>query len=140
MLPVHPPLHVCHCSGSSHCLDMFPEAVLGPLPNATIQASLRGPSEDDWSCAGQRMVCKLLQCSCIFVPVHGWPFLKCGVAASQVRAVNSPFTRGKSSLTLVLACFRTGSVFRELMVCLQRVNLLSVESGLGYLCVQFITT
>lgn len=89
---------------------------------------------------GRGWCCKPPQCSCIFVPVHGWPFLKCGVAASQVRAVNSPFTRGKSSLTLVLACFRTGSVFRELMVCLQRVNLLSVESGLGYLCVQFITT
>lgn len=72
VLPVHPPQHVCHCSGSSRCLDLFPEEVLGPLPNATIQVSLRGPSEDDWSCAGQRMVLQtsavlLYICACAWM-------------------------------------------------------------------------
>lgn len=76
-----------------------------PIQVQPSQPGWGGPLRMTGAVQGRGWCCKPLQCSYLCVPVQGWPFLKSEVTASQVRVVNSPFTRGKSSPTLVLACF-----------------------------------
>lgn len=51
-------------------LDLFPEQLLCPCASATTKARLRGPSDDDWSCAGQRM---MLQTSAVLLYMCTYP-------------------------------------------------------------------
>lgn len=69
-LPVHPPQHLFATALTPlSCLDLFPEQLLCPHPSTAIKARLRGPSENGWGCAGQRMMLQtpavlLYLCAC----------------------------------------------------------------------------
>lgn len=116
------------------------QRLLCPRPSAAIEARLRGPSEDDWSCAGQRMVLEtsavlLYVCACARMTFSEmWSCCLPGWG----RVVS--FHQRQRFPTLLLAYFSDRISSRQLMVPLQSVNRLAVERGFGYLCVQFITT